>query len=878
VQYKKEPFVPCPQTNRKVSVCGHLFCQNQTHFFDYKELIILVCNLTHSFIKSSLPVTMILNYLKIATRNGIRQPFFTIINLAGLAIGLAACWFLTVYYFHENSYDTFIPDADKICAVGIELKDGETEGLTTNTPPALGLRLAADYPEIEMTARTFDLGETLVKRDVKNAQPLIFSESNAMAVDSTFLQLFGFEMKQGDANALNNPLSLVVTEKIAQKYFGNESAMGQTISINDRLFTISGIMKDLPSNSSLQFGFLLPTKSFGVIERFSWSWIWLQMDTWAKFKTPLDKNSLAQTEAKFPEMVKKYAPAAFERIGQNFEEKLKQGDKYNIKLLPLNKLHLSYNNLISRLSTLGDGDQVKMFGIIGIIILLLACINFVNLSTARSMNRAKEVGVRKALGSSGSSLIWQFLVESSLMSFVAFFLAALLVNVFLPLFNQLTRIEFTTATLFSFDVLVAMVTLPILTGLFAGLYPAIYLSKFTALKSSTNSNAGVGAFATIRSGLVVFQFSISLILILGSFVVYRQLNFAQKSSVGLNRNNVLVINNTRHLVSESDKETFRQKLLQIPEIKQVTHSTFLPSLGSFGDFYEPEQGDQSNAVVQNLPISSFLTDEYFVPTLKLEIIAGRNFRVNSSSDSSSVILNETAVKAIGWKNPIGKWLRYPGNQNQRFQVIGVMKDFHLASIRTAIEPVAIFHESSKTYQTWGSYMAVRYLPNTEKSVIEKVSNLWKAELAAVPFEYDFLDAAFANLYKSEAQTASIVLVFTFLALFIGCLGLFALATFIAEKRTKEIGIRKVLGATVMSITTLLSKDFLKLVFIAIVIASPIAYYLMYQWLQDFVYRIEISWWMFVISGAIITLIALFTVSYQAIKAALMNPVKSLKTE
>ncbi len=821
---------------------------------------------------------MIRNYLKIIIRNGFRQPFFTFTNLIGLAVGLAACWFLAVYFFHEKNFDSFVPDADKIAAVGIEIKDANTEGLTTNTPPPLGLRISADYPEIEMTARTFNLGEVLVKRDVQGSQPLIFNESNAMAVDSTFLKLFGFEMIAGNADALNNPLSLVITEEIAQKYFGNEAAVGQSISVNDRLFTVTGVMKNLPSASTLRFGFLLPTKSFGVIERFAWSWIWLQMDTWAKFKTPIDENTIAKMEAKFPEMVKKYAPSAFARIGQNFEEKIKNGDKYNIKLLPLNQLHLSYPSLISRLETLGDGEQVEMFGIIGIIILLLACINFINLSTARSMKRAKEVGVRKALGSSRGSLIRQFLVESSLMSFAAFALATLLVNLALPLFNQLTQIEFSIDSLYRMDVMVVMLTLPILTGLIAGLYPAIYLSKFTALKSSTNSNAGVGAFATVRSGLVVFQFSISLILMLGSFVVYRQLTFAQNSKQGLNKDNVLIINNVRHLESNAARETFRQNLLQIPEIKQVTHSSFLPSMGSFGDFYEPEQGNQSSPVIKDLPISSFLTDEYFVPTLKLEIIAGRNFRDNSTSDSASVIINEAAVKTIGWKNPIGKWLRYPGNQNQRFQVIGVMKDFHLASVRTAIEPVAIFHKSSKTYQTWGSYMAVQYLPNTEKTIIEKVSNIWKSAAPSVPFEYDFLDTAFARLYKSESQTASVILVFTCLALFIGCLGLFALATFTAEKRTKEIGIRKVLGASVASITALLSKDFLKLVGVAIVVASPIAYFIMDKWLQNFVYRIEVSWWMFVLAGLTITLIALFTVSFQAIRASLMNPVKSLKTE
>jgi len=340
---------------------------------------------------------MFKNYFKIVFRNFARQPFYSFINVVGLSIGLAACWFLAMYFFHEKTYDAFLPNANRIAAVALDLKMGDTEGKTTNTPPPLGARLA-EYPEIETTARTFNLGETLVKREVKNSEPLIFNESGAVAVDSTFLDLFGFEFVQGNANALNSPLGLVLTETTAKKYFGNEPAIGKTLSFNDRNFTVSGVLKDLPSNSTLRFDFLLPTKSFRVIENFDWSWIWLQMDTWVKFKKPITETNLAKLEAKLPEMVQKYAPSAFEKIGMSWEDKMKQGDKYNVKFLPLTKLHLEYADIDSRLSTLGDGKQVKMFGIIGIIILLLACVNFINLSTARSIKRAKEVGVRKALG------------------------------------------------------------------------------------------------------------------------------------------------------------------------------------------------------------------------------------------------------------------------------------------------------------------------------------------------------------------------------------------------------------------------------------------------------------------------------------------------
>ena len=821
---------------------------------------------------------MLRNYLKIALRTLWKRKVYSFINIGGLAVGMSACWFLALYFFHEKKYDSFLPTANRIAAVALDLKMGDIEGKTTNTPPPLGIRLA-EYPEIETTARTYNLGKMLVKREVKSSEPLVFNESGALAVDSTFLKLFGFELLQGNADALNAPLTVVLTQKTAQKYFGNQPAMGQSISFNDQIFTVSGILKDLPSNSTLQFDFLLPTKSFGVIENFNWSWIWLQMNTWAKFKEPIDARNLAKLEAKMPEMVKKYAPAAFEKIGMNWDEKTKRGDKYNVKFLPLSKLHLDNADLDSRLTTLGDGEQVKMFVFIGIIILLLACINFVNLSTARAIKRAKEVGVRKALGSARGSLIGQFLIESAICSILALVLAVMVTPSLVPLFNQLTGIDFTSQSLFQLEVLCVVLTLPILTGLVAGLYPAFYLSNFNTIDTMKKSTGTTSrALSSVRSGLVVFQFSVSIVLMLGSFVVYRQLSFAQKSKAGLQKENVLVINNMRHFKTPSEPEVFKQKIRQMPEIQEVTHSATLPSLGGFTDFYEPEQGNQANAVVQNLAINSYLTDAHFVPTLRLELTQGRNFRANGQSDSASILLNETAVKAIGWKNPVGQFIRYPGNANQRFQVVGIVKDFHLASFKIAIEPMAIFHETSKTYQTQDSYLAVRLQPDAEKSSIEKITKLWKSNVPNAPFEYDFLDKSFARMYQSERQMASILLVFTALALFIGCLGLFGLAAFIAEQRTKEIGIRKVLGASVGSITALLSKDFLKLVLISVAVGSPVAYYLMDKWLADFAYRTEISWWIFALAGALAVLIALLTVSYQAIRAALMNPVESLKTE
>ena len=388
-----------------------------------------------------------------------------------------------------------------------------------------------------------------------------------------------------------------------------------------------------------------------------------------------------------------------------------------------------------------------------------------------------------------------------------------------------------------------------------------------------------GGHAGVRNGLVVFQFAVSVSLMLGSWVVYQQLQFALKQSPGLQRENVMIMPMLRNLEEPGKMEAFRQRLLQIPEVKAASHSTFLPSVGSFGDYYEPDQGNQKRAVLKNLALSSFLTDADFIETLGIDIIKGRGFYPdNSQSDSTSVILNEAAVKTIGWEDPIGKWLTYPGNDNQRFQVVGVMRDFHSGTIRAAIEPAAIFHESSKTYRTWASYMSLRLAPGSEKAVIEKTKALWAKEIPGAPFDYDFLDDSFGNLYQEEQRAATLLGVFTALALFIGCLGLFALAAYTAEQRTKEIGIRKVLGASVFGITSLLAKDFLKLVLLAILIASPVAWYFMNQWLAEFAYRIDMEWWMFVVAGVAAVGIAFLTIGFQSVKAALANPVKSLKSE
>jgi len=824
---------------------------------------------------------MLTTALKIALRNFQKNRLYTLINISGLAVGLAATWLIGLFVLHEKSYDNFVPDVDRICAVGLDLKFGEEEGLTTNTPPPLGPRLLQDFPEIEMAARTFFLQETVVRRETPGQAPLVFNENTAYGADTAFLELFNFPMLQGNAStALDRSNTVVLSERMAEKYFGKKSPMGQTLFFNDTQYTVTGVAKNLPLNSTLRFDFLLSMSTFKVVDNFAWSWLWLQVDTWVKLREAVTPAKLAALEAKFPTMVKAHAPAAYNRIGIDLLAQLKKGDRYNVKLFPLNSLHLGQSIQFTRLTTLGNGKQVRTYALIGGLILLLACVNFMNLATARSMQRAREVGVRKALGSQRGTLVGQFLAESLFFSFIAWALAFVLAAVALPLFNQLTGMQMGLSGLLSLKVLGIGLLLTCVAGLLGGTYPAFFLSRFKVTEIFRKMGSSTrGGHAGVRNGLVVFQFAVSVSLMLGSWVVYQQLQFALKQSPGLQRENVMIMPMLRNLEEPGKMEAFRQRLLQIPEVKAASHSTFLPSIGSFGDYYEPDQGNQKRAVLKNLALSSFLTDADFIQTLGIEIIQGRGFYAsNSQSDSTSVILNEAAVKTIGWENPIGKWLTYPGNRNQRFQVVGVMRDFHSGSIRAAIEPAAIFHESSKTYRTWASYMSMRLQPGTEKTAIEKAKALWKEVVPNAPFDYDFLDDSFGSLYQEEQRAATLLGVFTALALFIGCLGLFALAAYTAEQRTKEIGIRKVLGASVFGITSLLAKDFIKLVLLAILIASPVAWYFMNQWLAEFAYRIDMEWWMFVVAGVAAVGIAFLTIGFQSVKAALANPVKSLRSE
>jgi len=825
---------------------------------------------------------MIKNYFKTAWRNMMRNKISSFINVSGLSIGIACVLMIVIYIQNELSYDKFHKDADRIFQVTLKGSMGGQEFWAGNTPPPVGKALVSNFPEIESYTRFYKARDIVVRYGSNNSAEKFFTEKNIIAVDSNFLEFFGFKMLEGDpATVLLKPGSVVVTADIAKKYFGNEKAIGKTIVMkeNKMPFTVTGVLENIPSQSSIQFDFLMPVADFPAVKQFSWSWVWQQMISYVKLRDNVKTNvtSIRELEAKFPAMVRVQAASAFKRIGKPFDEFIKGGGKWDLHLLPLTDVHLRSGEIgIPWISHLSNIKYIYIFGSIALFIIILACVNFMNLSTARSAKRAKEVGIRKTAGSTRGQLVKQFLAEAFLYSFISSMIAVVLVAVLVKPFSNLTGESIELGIAFTASLWFALIALTILIGLLAGSYPAFYLTSFnpvTVLTGKTISKSGKGALF-VRNGLVIFQFTISTILIIGTLVVFKQLNFFRNANMGLDKENVLVIANSNRL--GASEESFRQTISQMPGISNVSIANGIPTGNLFGDSYIPDQHGEEQ-VAKDINLASFLIDYDFIPTLKIQILKGRNFS-RDFSDSLSVILNEEAAKQIGWKDAIGQRIQYPGGNNEWYTVIGIAKDFNVQSLQTAMTPFALFHTSSKSYDIGTSFMMVRLKPGDISNTLSTIESKWKTFVSGEPFDYNFLDASFEALYRSEQRLGSIFGIFTALSLFIACLGLFGLSAYIAERRIKEIGVRKVLGASVPGVVTLLSKDFLKLTLVAALIAFPIAWWWMNKWLEDFAYRININWTVFLIAGLCTLLIALLTVSFQAIKAAIANPVKSLRTE
>jgi putative ABC transport system permease protein len=816
---------------------------------------------------------MLKNYFKIAWRNMMKNKVFSFINILGLSTGLTCCMLITLYILNETSYDRYQKNADNIYQVGTDFIGLGNFKKQPTTPAAMGEIMKSVFPEIQQTtrlARLFAEDKTLLQYTPQNDAVKSFYETKGYLADSTFFRIFTYNFIEGNpATALSNPNSVVLSEEIARKIFGDQPALNKVIHISsstngDHDFQVTGVFKPINKPSHIDGRFFLSMMGGDVADMIKRAGTNLANNnmyyTYLLLAPGSDPKKL---EAQFPAFVDKYAGKDLKAVGF-------QKAQY---LVALKDIHL-HSGSDNDVTPSGSVTYLYILASIALFTLLIACINFMNLATARSSKRSSEVGIRKVLGAEKKFLIAQFLGESVMMSLIAFVFAIIFTELLIPAFNGLSGKNL-SLNFSNIGIAVVFLLLSILTGLLAGSYPAFYLSSFNPAKVLKGKFSNSLAAVSLRKGLVIFQFVISVVLIIASVVIAQQMKYLRSADLGFDQERQIVI----PLRSENAKKiyfAFKDDLLKQSSIANVGASAFYPGISNYADNILYKQGE---SMQQGKDIRMNYVDTRFLQTLKIEPVAGRLFSDDFPSDTSNgIILNQKAIKELGFASPqesIGKKLYFDfQGKNYSFNIVGVVKDFHYEDLHLPITPYGFQLSMQPQY----NYMIVHAKPGNINNILGSIRNSWHNLNPSEPFEYSFLDKDFQKNYDAENRLSAIVGYFTAIAILISCLGLFGLATFSAEQRIKEIGVRKTLGASVSSIVTLLSKDFLKLVAIAVLIASPLAWLAMNKWLDSFAYRIHINWSVFVITTVLALLIALITISFQAIKAALANPVESLRSE
>lgn len=803
---------------------------------------------------------MFRNYFKTAIRNLLRYKGFSLINILSLSIGITGCLVISLFVFDEKKFDKSIEDSENIYRIYEQRDSKSAITYYAPVPPMYGTFLQQHYPEVETSARILmSANKFLMEAGEKSEY-----EDKGWFVDSSFFKIFPFTFLRGDpATALNAPFTVVLSEDVANRMFGSEDPVGKTVFIDKDTFEVKGVMAKLPSHFHLDFNYLMSLPSARIDPARMERWSWHQFFTYVKLKPGTDAGQLQE---KFQAHVKK-----------EIHPTMTQGITYLPFFQPLKDIHLKSADFIYDNAIRGNESYVKGLTIIALFVLIIACFNFINLATARSFRRAKEIGVRKVAGAERRDLIIQFLGETVLLSTVSMIIATIATLFLLPLLNQFTgkSISFNPVA----NPLLALIVLGagIFIGMLAGIYPSLILSGFRPIAVLKNMKSGTGGhIGWLRQGLVVIQFSLSALLIVSSIIVYRQIKYLNNKDLGFEKEQVVFFPVRGDV--ERNIESFKSELKRSSNIASVTSGYGLP-----GDRFA---GDGINIPGRDKEYSTtlFIGDYDYLKTLGLRLVAGRDFSRDMATDSTEAfIINETAVKEFGFGTP-EKALGQPMTWNEwsprdtlkpvkQGKVIGVVQDFHYKSLHEKVSSSVI-----QIYPQVISTVAVKVKTADLKTTVSYINDTWKKFSPGYPLDYQFLDESYGAMYKSEQKLGSLIWIFTLMAIFIGCMGLFGLAAFSAEQRVKEIGIRKVLGASVFSITGLLSKNFVMLVLISSLIAFPIAWWAMNKWLQDFSYRISITWWVFLVAGAVAILIAIITVSFQTIRAAIANPVKSLRTE
>ena len=807
---------------------------------------------------------MLKNYIKIALRSLAKNKAYSIINIVGLCVGLVSCILILLYVQNELSYDRFYENQENIYRVGLERVYPDHTSYYAIIPGGFSEVFAEEIPEVNKSTRLIGFPNFANIVEYENK---LFEENYVFFADSTFFEIMDFEILQGDpSQALTNPGNIILTESTAEKYFGNENPIGKTLQINNNDVLVSAVMQDVPENSHIKFDFLQSSSNLGFLQNPNYtsfsSYTYLEL---------VDGADPSEIEAKIAPLVTKYASGQIERnLGVSYQNYLAAGNGYNYFLQNISDVYL-HSNMESEIKPVGSITYVYILSVIAGFILLIACINFINLATARSGERAREVGVRKVMGSERSQLIRQFLTESVLVSFTSMLFAILVIQAVLPFFNNLADKNLSLDLFSNISIVLVLIGFTVVVGVLAGLYPALYISSLKAvevMKGKFQSNAK-GKW--LRNGLVVLQFSISIILISGTLVVNDQMDFIQNKRLGFDKENVMVIEN---LFNIEQSEAFKQSLENMSEVKSVGASSDMPG-GYFFGVQLQQSGDPDLYTQKGLSI-----DDNYIETMNINLLSGRSFS-EDFSDSLNLILNEAAVESMGLENPIGARVTSSNTVNNEqvtsvFTIIGVVENFNFESLRTGITPLVLF--STESAIGFEGVAAVRLATNNFNATISDIEQSWKNFNPDQPFSYTFLDNDLAQLYEAEQTSGKIFGVFAIIAILIACVGLFGLAAYIAFQRTKEIGVRKVLGASISNVVLLLSKDFAKLVGISFLIATPVSWFLMKGWLSNFAFRTELSVFTFLIAGLLAFSVAIFTISYQAISAAVIDPVKSLKSE
>lgn len=802
---------------------------------------------------------MFKNYFKIALRNLRKNKAFSLINIFGLAIGLTCFMLMAVFVLNELSYDKYPAQARNMYRVILSVTGNGDVAAYPMVDVAVGEGMKDAFPEIKATTRLAPRTDFIKYNDKQ------FKEEKIAFADSNFLQMFSIPLIEGDIQtALVQPNSIVISKAFAKKYFGNEEALGKSLSVgtNQSLYKVTGLFDQVPENSHFHFDAFLSISSWHLTRQ---TWSNIGFYTYLLLNKNTDPKEL---EKKFPQLVAEHVvPEIQHDMGVSLAEAQKSINTFVFSLQPLTDIHL-YSHTKYEMEPNGDMQYVYIFSALALFILLLACVNFTNLSTARAVKRAREVGIRKVMGSLKKQLIIQFLSESVLLTFLSMLSAFGLLFLLLPYFNQLADRQIPFSFFISYQSIVAIISLMFVTGIVAGIYPAFFLSSFNTIKVLKGASSKGSQRNVLRSSLVVFQFFVSIALIIATIVVYQQLYFMQNKNLGYDKEQVLFLPDARLLGKNQD--AFKQQLSQNKNVIASSISRSVPG-SPFMDgteIYPKNENGNGKEIHANI----YHVDEDYLKTLGIKIISGRNFSRNFSTDSSAVVINQAMVRELGWSrtNPIGKTIVRSGQQ--QFKVIGVVADFNYASAKQEIAPLMMMLGNN-----YGG-LVVKINTADVKGFLSDLKKEWNSFNPEGALDYTFLDDNFAKLYASEIRTQQIFSAFAIIAIIIASLGLFGLSAFVIEQRTKEIGIRKVLGASVQNVLLLVSKDFLLLVGIAFLISVPVTWWAMHNWLQDFAYRVNIQWWVFLLAGSIAILISAFTISFQAIKAALANPVKSLRTE